>query len=85
MPIMDGYEASIRIFDRVNNLEKLIPFGEPDRQAEMKKPNRTLIYSLTSDFSHLTRQKLADYPFDRNFFDFGVKEIQLLRNDTSKK
>jgi hypothetical protein len=57
MPIMDGYEACKLINNYLNGNTSLLLQKEPSNLI-FSKENRALIYSLTSDYSEFTQDRL---------------------------
>lgn len=75
MPIMDGYESCKLISDYLNDSTPIMGRNEL-LGHDISFGNRSLIYSLTSDYSDFTNKKLRQYPFDNYFYNLGTQEIE---------
>ena len=57
MPIMDGYESCKLIDNYLNDSTPILAPKELLKKS-LNKKNRALIYSLTSDYSEFTKNRL---------------------------
>ncbi len=64
MPIIDGYEASINIYNYLNESHNVLHSEKPVNRHWSIRHSRTLIFCLTADISIETERAVRSHPFD---------------------
>ena len=64
MPIVDGYEASINIYNYLNESHNVLHSEKPVSRHWSIRRSHTLIFCLTADVSIETERAVRSHPFD---------------------
>jgi len=81
MPIMDGYQASDLLFEYLNDYQGPLDGQSPLLGELCYRKSKTLIYSLSSDYSPDTLDKIKQHPFDDSFYELGLDQIRKIFDD----
>ena len=75
MPIMDGYEASVNIYNYLNGFQNIPHTDKPVKQHWSMRRSRTLIFCLSADTSPQTEEAVNSHPFDGILPKLNQEEI----------
>lgn len=75
MPIIDGYEASISIYNYLNESQNILHTEKPVNRHWSSRRSRTLIYCLSADTSSETAKAVRAHPFDGILTSLNQEEM----------
>ncbi len=75
MPIIDGYEASINIYNYLNESQNILHSEKPVNWHWSLRRSRTLIYCLSADTSSETAKAVHAHPFDGILTSLNQEEM----------
>ena len=76
MPIIDGYEASINIYNYLNESQKnILQTEKPLNRHWSLRRSRTLIFCLSADTSTETQKAVRAHPFDGILTSLNQEEM----------
>jgi CheY-like chemotaxis protein len=75
MPIIDGYEASINIYNYLNESQNILHTEKPVKRHWSLRRSRTLIFCLSADTSIETEKTVRAHPFDGTLTSLNQEEM----------
>ena len=78
---MDGYQACDILFEYLNDYQGPLDCSSPLVGDLCIRKFKTLIYSLSSDYSPDTLDRIKQHPFDDYFFELGLDQIRKIFSD----
>ena len=81
---MDGYQACDILFEYLNDYQGPLDGSSPLLGDLCYRKFKTLIYSLSSDYSPDTMDQIKEHPFDDSFYELGLDQIRKIFDDIEK-
>jgi len=75
MPIVDGYDAIVNIYNYLNWLQNIPNTDKPVKRHWSMRRSRTLIFSLSAETSTQTEEAVRSHPFDGILPSLNQEEI----------
>ena len=84
MPIIDGYEESINIYNYLNESQNILQTEKPVNRHWSMRRSRTLIFCLSADKSTETEKAVRSHPFDGILTSLNQEDMQKILEELER-